>query len=172
MGGEWLGSAFDLRMTLGVDRCWYTAEWFAGRRIGQAPGCTRLMGNRALGEPASRFVRLAAFGPSRESSPDDTVAMRTRLTPEAVPMRGGPSSEERRQRIDAWGRGGLCGVATERFDFGRDGLYTGLAGCHLALGRFAVGADLCTDRLPSEGKTLGEWGHDRLVRGEPQPACG
>jgi hypothetical protein len=144
----WMRVALDLARTLGFDRCWYTAEWCAGRRIGIAPGFARLMGQVARGAPASRFVRMAEFGPSRASSPDETVEMRTRLTPEAVTMRVGPASEERMQRLDAWGRGGPCGVATARFDCGRDGLPTGLAGCQLALGRCAVGADRLTDRLP------------------------
>ena len=125
---EWIGLAFDLNMTLGFDRCLYAEELFAGRRIGKAPGCTWLMGKIALGDPASRFVRMAEFGPSIESSPDETVEMRKRRTTDAVPMRVGPSSEERIQRIDELGRGGPGGAATERFDFGLDGLHTGLAG--------------------------------------------
>jgi hypothetical protein len=148
VGVAWIGLAFDLHRTLGVDRCLYAGELFAGRRIGQAPGCPRLMGNIALGDPASRFVRMAEFGPSRESSPDETVEMCTRRTTDAVPMIVGPSSEERVQRIDEVGRGGPGGVATERFALDRAGLYTGLAGCNLARGRFAVGADMLTDRLP------------------------
>lgn len=145
---EWIRVALDLDMTLGFDRCLYTEELFAGRRISIAPGFARLMGKIALGDPASRFVRMAELGPSIESSPDETVEMRKRLTTEAVTMIVGPASEERIQRIDELGRGGPCGVATERFDFGRNGLHTGLAGCNLELGRFAVGADMFTDRLP------------------------
>ena len=148
VGVEWIGIAFDLNMTLGFDRCLYAEELFAGCRIGKAPGCTRLMGKIALGDPASRFVRMAEFGPSIESSPDETVEMRKRRTTDAVPMIVGPSSEERMQRIDELGRGGPGGVATERCDFGRDGLHTGLAGRNLELGRFAAGADMFTDRLP------------------------
>ena len=56
-----------------------------------------------------------------------------------------------------------CGVATERCDFGRDGLHTGLAGCHLELGRCAVGTDMFTDRLPSEVNALCAWGNERLM---------
>jgi len=145
---EWIRVALDLDMTLGFDRCLYAEELLAGCRIGKAPGCPRLMGKVALGDPASRFVRMAEFGPSIESSPDETVEMRKRRTTDAVPMIVGPSSEERVQRIDALGRGGPSGAATERCDFGRDGLPTGLAGCHLELGRFAVGAAMFTDRLP------------------------
>ena len=145
---EWIRVALDLDMTLGFDRCLYAEELFAGRRIGKAPGCARLMGKIALGDPASRFVRMAELGPSIESSPDETVEMRKRLTTDAVTMIVGPPSEERVQRIDELGRGGPCGVATEHFDFGSDGLHTGLAGCNLELGRFAVGADMFTDRLP------------------------
>jgi len=146
--GEWIGLTFDLTMTLGFDRCLYAKALWAGCRISKAPRCTRLMGKRALGDPAPRFVRMAEFGPSIESSPDETVEMRTRRTTDAVPMIVGPSSEERIQRIDELGRGGPGGAATERFDFGRDGLHTSLAGCNLELGRFAVGADMFTDRLP------------------------
>ena len=62
---EWICAALDLDMTLGFDRCLYTEELFAGRRIGKAPGCARLMGKIALGDPASRFVRMAELGPSR-----------------------------------------------------------------------------------------------------------
>src|SRR4029453_18693711 len=146
--GEWIGIAFDLNMTLGVDRCLYAEALCAGRRIGKAPGGTRLMGKIALGDPASRFGRMADFGPSIASSPDETVEMRKRLTTDAVPMIVGPSSEDRIQRSDEVGRGGPGGVAPARLDFGRDGLPTGLAGCNLALGRFAVGADMFTDCLP------------------------
>ena len=100
----WIRVALDLDMTLGFDRCLDTEEWFAGRRSGIAPGVARLVGNRARGAPASRFVRMAELGPSIASSPDDTVETRKRLTPEAVTMRGGPASEERLQRLDAVGR--------------------------------------------------------------------
>jgi hypothetical protein len=140
--------ALDLDVTLGFDRCVSTEELFAGRRIGAAPGCARLMGKGALGDPASRFVWVAELGPALEPSPDETLAVRTRLTTDAVTVRVGPTSEEGMQRIDAWGRGGPCGVVTERCDFGGHGLHTGLAGCHLSLSRFAVGASRCTDRLP------------------------
>ena len=60
----------------------------------------------------------------------------------------GPSAEERMQRIAAGGRGGPGRVAPERGDFGRAGRHTGLAGGHLELGRWAVGADMVTARLP------------------------
>ena len=130
------------------------------------------MGKIALGDPASRFVRMAEFGPSIESSPDETVEMRKRLTTDAGSMIVGPPSEGRVQRIDELGRGGPGSVATERFNFGRDGLHTGLAGCNLELGQCAVGAAMCTDRLPEEVKALCEGGNDRLVGGEPHPACG
>ena len=168
----WLRVALALARTRGCDRGLSTEEWFAGRRLGRAPGCARVMGNIALRDPASRFVRMAERGPALASSPDETVERRTRLTPEAVTMSVGPASAARRPRRDAWGRGGPCGVATERLDCGRDGLHTGLAGCHLARGRCAVGADMLTARLPSAVNALGAWGNARLRGGEPHPACG
>ena len=63
------------------------------------------MGKRALGDPASRCVRVAECGPAIESSPDEAIEMRTRRTTDAVPMIVGPPSEERIQRINEWGRG-------------------------------------------------------------------
>jgi len=92
---EWIRAALDLEMTLGFDRCLDTEELFAGRRSGKAPGCARVMGKRALGDPASRFVRMAELDPSRESSPDETVEVRKRFTTDTVPMIVGPPSEER-----------------------------------------------------------------------------
>jgi hypothetical protein len=103
--GEWIGLAFALHRTLGFDRCLDAEELLARCRIGTAPGCPRWMGNVALGDPASRFVRMAECGPAIESSPDATVEMRTRRTPDAVPRIVGPSSEERMPRSDEWGRG-------------------------------------------------------------------
>ena len=169
---EWVCVALDLNITLGFDRCLYTEDVFAGHWIGEAPGFARLMGKVALGDPASRFVRVAELGPAIEPSPDETLEVRKRLTTEAMTVRVGPPSEDGIQRIDELARGGPCGVATERFDCGRDGLHTGLAGCHLSLRRFAIGASMFTDRLPQEVKTLCERCDDRLVGGEPHPACG
>ena len=164
--------ALDLEVTLGLDRCLSTEELCAGRRSGEAPGFARLRGKGALGDPASRCVWVAELGPAREPSPDETIAVRTRLTPEAVTVRVGPTSEEGMQRLDALGRGGPCGVVTERCDCGGHGLHTGLAGCQLSLRRCAVGARMLTDRLPEEVNALCERCADRLVGGEPHPACG
>ena len=168
----WMRVALALTMTLGCDRCLYTEAVCAGRRLSQAPGVARLLGTRALGDPASRCVWMAERGPAIASSPDATVELRPRLPPDAVTMRVGPPSAERMQRLAAWGRGGPCGVAPERCDLGREGLHPGRAGGHLALGRLAVGADLCADRLPSAVNALGAWGHARLGGGEPPPAGG
>ena len=145
---EWIRVALDLDVTLGFDRCLDTEELFVGRRIGEAPGFARVMGKVARGDPAARFVRVAELGPSIEPSPDETIEVRKRLTTDAVPVIVGPTSEDGIQRIDELGRGGPCGVVTERFDFGGNGLHTGLAGCNLELSRFAVGAGMFTDRLP------------------------
>lgn len=168
----WRRVALDLARTLGCDRCVSPEAVCAGRRSGPAPGGARWMGHSALGAPASRCVRMAERGPSRASSPGDTVARRTRRTPEAVTRRVGPPAAARMHRLEAWGRGGPCGRATARCDGGRDGRHPGLAGWHLARGRCAVGADRVTDRLPSAVQALCAGGPAGLVGGEPHPACG
>ena len=169
---EWMRVALDLHGTLGFDRCLYTEEVWAGCWIGEAPGFARLMGKGALGDPASRFVRVTELGPAIEPSPDETIAVRTRRTTDAMTVRVGPPSEDGIHRIDAWARGGPYGVVTERFDFGGDGLHTGLARCNVSLSRCAIEASMLTDRLPQEVKTLCERCDDRLVGGEPHPTCG
>jgi hypothetical protein len=89
------------------------------------------MGKVALDDPASRFVRVAEFGPAIEPSPDETVQLGKYLATDdvAVVVRSAP--EDRVECRDEVGRGLPGGLVTEGFDLRFDGLHTGLTGGNL-----------------------------------------
>ena len=162
---EGVGVVLDLDVTLGFDRFVYPDALFAGRWISKAPCVPWLMGQVARSDPAPGVVWVAKFGPPIQPSPHEAVELGKRLATDDVAVLVRPAPEDGGQRIDELCRCSACGLLTERFDFGGDGLNTRLAGSNLQLGRFAVWSGMFTDRLPYKVKALSEGGHDRFVRG-------
>jgi hypothetical protein len=148
VGVEWLGVALDLTMTLGFDRCWSPDDLVAGCWLRKAPGVPRLMGKVALGEPVSRFVRVAELGPALEPSPDETVQVCKRLATDNVAVGVRPAPKERVACLDEVCRCLPGGLVTEGVALRFDGLHPGLTGGNLQLGWFAMRSGLLTDRLP------------------------
>src|SRR5260370_2106800 len=112
-GVEGGGVALAVDGTLGVDRLLSPQDLCAGRGGSQTPYVPRLRGNGARGDPAPGGVR---------------VAVRPRLAPDAVAVRGRPAPADGGQGLEAWCRWSACGVVTEGVDGGGEGLPTGLAG--------------------------------------------
>ena len=126
VGVEWVGVALDLKMTLGFACFLATDEPCTGRWISKAPCFAPLMGKVALDAPASRFMRVAEFGPAIEPSPDETVPLGKRLAPAEVAVVVRPAPEARVECLDEVGRCLPGGLVTEGFDLRCDGLHPGL----------------------------------------------
>src|SRR5712692_7387734 len=106
------------------------------------------MGKVALDDPASRFVRVAEFGPAVEPSPDETVQLCKRLATDDVAVVTRPAPEDRVECLDEVCRCLPGGLVTEGFDLRFDSLHTGLTGRNLQLGRCAMRSDIFAYGLP------------------------
>jgi hypothetical protein len=150
-------------MTLGFDRFWSTADLLAGRWLRKAPWCARLLGEVARRDPASRLVRGAAFRPTIEPAPAETVPLCPRRATPEVAVGVCPASEDGVEGSDARCRWTPGGLMTAGFDRRCEGLDPGVARGHLQRGRLAMGAAILASALPEAVPALREGGAARLV---------
>jgi len=163
-GVEGVGVTLALDMTRGFTRLLETEEVCTSRWSRKAPGRAPLRGKGALGDPAPGFVRVAERGPAREPSPDEAVAVRTRVATDAVAVGVRPAPPDGVERSDEVGRCGTGGLVTAGVELRWDGGHPGLTRRHLQLGRCAMRSGRCADGLPEAVTALRERGNDRLVR--------
>ena len=93
-GITWGGVALHLDRTLRLHSVPHADHLLPAGRIGEPPGCPRLLRAVPLGDPSSGVGRVAPFGPPREASPDAMVASGERLATDHVTGRVRPPPQD------------------------------------------------------------------------------
>ncbi len=144
---EWVGRPFDLDMPLLFYLFCCFDQAVARSRVGEVPSTSIVMQKVAFGDPASGFIRMAAFAPSVDSIPYEAIDFGKRLGTDNVPMVVCPASEYGVELVDELIRRSTFMAFTNGSDLLLDTLETGLAGCDLQFCWFPVGPGMFPDRL-------------------------
>ena len=139
-------------------------------RVGEAPTTPILTQEVAAGDPASGFIRAAAFAPSVDSAPHKTIDFGKRLGTDNMPMVVCPASEHGVEFVDELIRRSTFVAFTNGSDLLLDALETGLAGGDLQFSRFPVGLRVFPNCLSQKVKAFVDRGDLCLFFGEANPS--